>query len=367
MVGARLSGPQWGSPILWCAMRSCATLFKTPKRPYDGRSTKGQAAKRHVDLDLDETGKPRTQLRSRLHRLRTFVVNFGFAVIFLVYPASSGAVFRTFSCDTFDTGRTFLRADYSIDCDSGAHQMARAYAWAMLGVWVGGAPLLYCGILWHYRSNIRFVKRLEKETVGLQRRSGGAPIPAKVRRRYGIDAAAGSRARQLSATSAQQLKGNVRNLLPSYVLALTDAYEEDYFWWEVPEALRKLSFVGLLIFYRQGSLEQLVLGLVLCIASTSAYHNLKPYEAHADDLLQWICQAQPHPLLQPHPPYSPLPPPSALPTAHSQLPPQPPSSQRPTACQLPQASVFNCPQPPPPHHLHHVHPPHPPCPGDPSS
>ena len=39
-----------------------------------------------------------------------------------LYPSSSSAVFRTFSCDSFDTGASYLRADYSIDCASSSHR-----------------------------------------------------------------------------------------------------------------------------------------------------------------------------------------------------------------------------------------------------
>ena len=45
-------------------------------------------------------------------------------------------------------------------------------------------------------------------------------------------------------------------LLPVYVTSLVDSYRPSIFYFEVFESTRKLLLTGVLIFYRQGSLEQ---------------------------------------------------------------------------------------------------------------
>ena len=40
---------------------------------------------------------------------------------FLVFPMVSSAAFRVFSCESFDNGRAFLRADYNIECSTASH------------------------------------------------------------------------------------------------------------------------------------------------------------------------------------------------------------------------------------------------------
>ena len=40
----------------------------------------------------------------------------------------SSAAFRAFSCEAFDDGRSFLRADYSVECYSPTHERAKLLA-----------------------------------------------------------------------------------------------------------------------------------------------------------------------------------------------------------------------------------------------
>ena len=43
-------------------------------------------------------------------------------VAYLVLPGVSMIIFRTFSCESFDNGKTLLRADYTVDCESPRHK-----------------------------------------------------------------------------------------------------------------------------------------------------------------------------------------------------------------------------------------------------
>ena len=47
---------------------------------------------------------------------------------FLVFPMVSSAAFRAFSCEAFDNGREFLRADYRVECSTGTRTSAAASA-----------------------------------------------------------------------------------------------------------------------------------------------------------------------------------------------------------------------------------------------
>ena len=51
------------------------------------------------------------------------------SLCFLVFPMVSSAAFRAFSCEEFDTGRSFLRADYSVECYTATHNVAKSLAW----------------------------------------------------------------------------------------------------------------------------------------------------------------------------------------------------------------------------------------------
>ena len=63
-------------------------------------------------------------------------------LIFLLYPSTSSMIFSTFICEDIDDGQSYLRADYAINCASPAHQIATAFAVAMIFVVPVGTPLL---------------------------------------------------------------------------------------------------------------------------------------------------------------------------------------------------------------------------------
>ena len=41
----------------------------------------------------------------------------------------SSAAFRAFSCEAFDNGRSFLRADYAVECETATHERTKLLAW----------------------------------------------------------------------------------------------------------------------------------------------------------------------------------------------------------------------------------------------
>ena len=60
-----------------------------------------------------------------------------------VYPSLSTTVIRTFDCNDFDDGSSWLEIDYSLDCHSVTHTWMKAYAALMALLWIVGCPCLY--------------------------------------------------------------------------------------------------------------------------------------------------------------------------------------------------------------------------------
>ncbi|CAM9315423.1 unnamed protein product, partial [Laminaria digitata] len=57
----------------------------------------------------------------------------GLLVTFLVFTSASSVVFNTFPCDDgVVDGESYLRADYSISCNTRLHAFFRAYAGVMI-------------------------------------------------------------------------------------------------------------------------------------------------------------------------------------------------------------------------------------------
>lgn len=107
--------------------------------------------------------------------------------------------------------------------------------------------------------------------------------------------------------------------LPLYVRSLTDAYKVEYKYWEIFECARKVTLVGAFILFGQGSLEQLLVGMMVCAVSIvrdltttraspcppdpqlmmfwsvlrsrqAVYNNIKPYDTWQNNVLQQFCQ-----------------------------------------------------------------------------
>ena len=66
-------------------------------------------------------------------------------ITFLVYSSVSSAVFQMFSCERLEDGEIYLRADYSIQCDSLRHRNLQGYAAFMMLLYPVGIPLAYVG------------------------------------------------------------------------------------------------------------------------------------------------------------------------------------------------------------------------------
>ena len=76
-------------------------------------------------------------------------------ITFLVYSSVSSVVFQMFACDKLDTGKSYLRADYTIECDSDKHRALQIYAGLMVILYPVGIPALYAGLLFSNRRVLR--------------------------------------------------------------------------------------------------------------------------------------------------------------------------------------------------------------------
>eukprot|EP00752_Nemacystus_decipiens_P012586 g11146.t1 len=70
---------------------------------------------------------------------------------FLVYSSVSAAIFQTFACEPLADGNIYLRADYSIQCDSPKHQAFMVYGGVMMVLYTVGIPAFYGYLLFRDR------------------------------------------------------------------------------------------------------------------------------------------------------------------------------------------------------------------------
>ena len=84
-----------------------------------------------------------------------------FMIIFLIYPSTSSTVLFYFQCTPVEGGLSYLRADFSIDCNSSQYTTWLIYAWAMVFVYPIGVPLLYWLLLMSHGDKLRAIEGVE--------------------------------------------------------------------------------------------------------------------------------------------------------------------------------------------------------------
>ena len=109
-------------------------------------------------------------------------VSMALLVTFLVYSSVSSVVFQMFACDKLDTGKSYLRADYTIECDSDKHRALQIYAGLMIMLYPVGIPALYAGLLFSNRRVLRDEKSREESHIA--RPISGLWKPYKPQRFY---------------------------------------------------------------------------------------------------------------------------------------------------------------------------------------
>ena len=158
---------------------------------------------------------------------------------FLVFPMVSSAAFRAFSCEAFDDGRLYLRADYAVECGTDTHARAKSLAWLGIALYPCGISALYIALMLCARRAI-----LDEKSTSLSVALG----------------------------------------------FLTQDFEPAYFWWELLEAWKKLFLVGFLQLAAQpGSLEQLTLGFLLSIIYLLLVSVAQPFKDDGDDAFGKAC------------------------------------------------------------------------------
>jgi len=197
-----------------------------------------------------------------------------------------------------------MRADYSIDCDSGEYTIAQMWSGLMIFVYPIGIPLLYFILLFLKRKELNPSSKVsmgderksmdkydceEKMDEGEKRDEIAKNIKKRTQELYD------SNEEDLSYQAAEErAKIEVRDKCEDLVTLsfLFEAYEPRVWWWEVFECLRRLMLTGMLIFCLPGTAYQMVIGILICQLSIKMYSLYKPFVEDDDDFLAEITQWQ---------------------------------------------------------------------------
>lgn len=161
-------------------------------------------------------------------------------VTFFVYSSVSSILFQMFSCESLDDGKTYLRADYSIECDSRVHKVLQIYAAFMILVYPIGILALYSGLLFR-KSGVLLDSNRREDALSVQSTSD-----------------------------------------------LWKPYKPKRFYYEVVECMRRALMTGVLLVVEDGTAAQIAVTLMIAFAFAVVLEILSPYESRLDT---WMSRA----------------------------------------------------------------------------
>ncbi|CAM9929388.1 unnamed protein product, partial [Phaeothamnion confervicola] len=182
---------------------------------------------------------------------------------FFVYSSVSSACFQTFACDNLGGGKSFLRADYSISCDTLTHRSYEVYAGFMALFYAVGIPCFYLFLLWSHRRG--FGMRRSESTAAVSRVGSTAAV-----------------SRVGSTTTVSKPQERLRDPKLATSRFLWRPYRAPLFYWEVVECGRRLLLTGVLAFILPGSPGQSAVACLLAVVTLAVYAAFWPLEDRLD-------------------------------------------------------------------------------------
>ncbi|CAM9485036.1 unnamed protein product [Ectocarpus sp. 12 AP-2014] len=160
-------------------------------------------------------------------------------VMFFIYSSVSFTVFLTFVCDTLDDGISYLRADYSLTCDTPRYGAFRGYAAVMVCVYPIGIPATFAWLLGRNRQDLQKADR-----------------------------------------------DRLANLQP--LGDLWEAYKPSRYYYEIIEYIRRIVLTGVAVFVLPGSSAQIAVVLLLAVVFLFISESLSPFAKKIDmALYRW--------------------------------------------------------------------------------
>ena len=172
-----------------------------------------------------------------LRNARQKHISMALLVTFLVYSSVSSVVFQMFACDDLDDRNLYLRADYTITCDSPKHRALQIYASLMIVLYPVGIPTLYACLLFSHRRT-------------LQSERGREESP---------------------------------EVMPT--LDLWKPYKPQHFYYEVVECGRRILLAGVVVFIYPNTAAQIAVTVALAVVAGFVSESISPYQSKWD---AWI-------------------------------------------------------------------------------
>jgi hypothetical protein len=202
-------------------------------------------------------------------------IAFFLKMTYLVFPGVSTVVLQTFPCMAFDTKDSFLKADFSIDCNAAERPAVVAYAIFMVVLYPIGITAMYAALLWKQRKAICPIEGEWRGFLGMK-----DVFPPKLRTMDEEDKI--TEQRKLDIPNNPELKS---------IQFLFKEYEPYYWWYEIFECVRRLMLTGGSVMFMEGSATQVVCGMLMALLAIHVASMCQPFIEDDDDVLalgaQW--------------------------------------------------------------------------------
>jgi hypothetical protein len=139
-------------------------------------------------------------------------------LLYLFYPSITSVAFETFNCNDLGDIGNYLKADYEVNCSSTEHIAAKRMAWGVIAVFAIGTPIGWAVMMFRDR-NAKFLR------------------------------------------------------------FFCSSYHPQYYYWECIEIVKKLLLVGFAVMFKQGSIVQLVCGMLVALFYLVLLLWCSPYNA----------------------------------------------------------------------------------------
>ena len=157
---------------------------------------------------------------------------------FLTFPMVSSSAFLAFSCEDFDNGRSFLRADFAIECYTEDYAGVEQLAWLGIFLFPVGISVLYAVLLVASRRAV-----IDEKPTSLSKALG----------------------------------------------FLVRDFEPTFMWWELLMLWRQLFLVGFAVLVMPGTIEQLMIAFLVTLGYMLLFAVAAPYKNDSDDYFAKAC------------------------------------------------------------------------------
>ena len=247
--------------------------------------------KRTIRHNIIEIRK-RVCFRVNFNKYQNKVYKILFWVLLLAYPSTSTRTLRVFQCEPI--GKSFFLArDYTQKCFEGIWWFWSTWATVCVFIYVIGIPLLFFLLLYnashmHVQEKWEECKRSEKRKKRLIKE---AEADAQIGGRFFHRP---TNIHEEEHCVKQYLR--IANLSHHKVLDrlgfIYDAYNNDSWWWEIVELLRKMMMNGVMCLLLPDSPTQIMVGMVITFLFMTITLQQQPYKCNSDHNLAFFCHLQ---------------------------------------------------------------------------